>query len=78
VGRWTDWPIWAIIKSRAGEDDPRMSGNAGLGRYEATFRESEIDADVLPDLTDGDLEKLGMPWGTVSTFSRQSQVWARR
>ena len=33
----------------------------GLGRYEATFRDSEIDADVLPDLTDLDLEKLGMP-----------------
>jgi hypothetical protein len=35
----------------------------GLGRYEATFRDSEIDADVLPDLTDLDLEKLGMPLG---------------
>ena len=44
-----------------------MSGSGsrtlGLGRYEATFRESEIDADVLPDLTDLDLEKLGMPLG---------------
>jgi class 3 adenylate cyclase/predicted ATPase len=37
--------------------------NLGLGRYEATFRESEIDAQVLPDLSDADLEKLGLPMG---------------
>ena len=35
----------------------------GLGQYEATFREHEIDADVLPDLTEVDLEKIGLPLG---------------
>jgi class 3 adenylate cyclase len=35
----------------------------GLGQYEAMFRESEIDAEVLPDLTEGDLEKIGVPLG---------------
>jgi predicted ATPase/class 3 adenylate cyclase len=35
----------------------------GLGQYEAAFRESEIDADVLPELTEADLEKLGLPLG---------------
>ena len=35
----------------------------GLGQYEATFREHEIDADVLPDLTEADLEKIGLPLG---------------
>ena len=35
----------------------------GLGQYEATFRESEIDADILLELTDQDLEKLGVPLG---------------
>ena len=35
----------------------------GLGQYEATFRDSEIDADVLPELTENDLEKLGVPLG---------------
>jgi|SRR5215469_623033 len=35
----------------------------GLGQYEAVFRASEIDADILPDLTDVDLEKLGVPLG---------------
>jgi class 3 adenylate cyclase/predicted ATPase len=35
----------------------------GLGRYEEAFRENEIDAEVLSDLTDADLEKLGMPMG---------------
>ena len=27
----------------------------GLGQYEATFRESEIDADILPELTDQEI-----------------------
>jgi class 3 adenylate cyclase len=35
----------------------------GLGQYEATFREHEIDADVLPDLTEADLEKIGLSLG---------------
>jgi hypothetical protein len=36
----------------------RMStGGLGLGQFEATFRESEIDFDVLPELTEPDLEK---------------------
>ena len=35
----------------------------GLGQYEALFRENEIDADVLSDLTELDLEKLGLPLG---------------
>jgi class 3 adenylate cyclase/predicted ATPase len=37
--------------------------NLGLGQYEAAFRENEIDVEVLPDLTDTDLEKLGVPMG---------------
>jgi class 3 adenylate cyclase len=35
----------------------------GLGQYESLFRASEIDADILPELTDIDLEKLGVPLG---------------
>jgi hypothetical protein len=35
----------------------------GLGRYEADFRENAIDADILRDLTDQDLEKLGVVLG---------------
>ena len=35
----------------------------GLGQYEALFRANEIDADILPELTDVDLEKLGVPLG---------------
>jgi class 3 adenylate cyclase/tetratricopeptide (TPR) repeat protein len=34
-----------------------------LGRYEESFRESRIDFDVLADLTDGDLQDLGVPLG---------------
>jgi predicted ATPase/class 3 adenylate cyclase len=35
----------------------------GLGQYVDLFRASEIDADVLPDICDADLEKLGVPLG---------------
>ena len=35
----------------------------GLERYEAAFRDSAIDETVLPDLTDQDLEKLGVLLG---------------
>src|SRR5246500_1785896 len=35
----------------------------GLGQYEALFRASEIDADILSDLTEVDLEKLGVSLG---------------
>ena len=37
--------------------------NLGLSQYEATFRQNEIDIDVLPELTEIDLEKLGVPLG---------------
>jgi class 3 adenylate cyclase len=32
----------------------------GLGKYEAAFRENEIDETVLPDLTAEDLKELGV------------------
>ncbi len=35
----------------------------GLGQYESSFRENGVDAEVLPDLTDADLEKLGVLLG---------------
>ena len=40
-----------------------MAAELGLGQYETAFRESEIDAEVLPDLTESDLNQLGMPLG---------------
>ena len=33
----------------------------GLSEYEPAFRDAKIGPDVLPDLTDSDLEKLGVP-----------------
>ena len=35
----------------------------GLGQYETLFRQNDIDAEVMSDLTDGDLEKLGVSLG---------------
>lgn len=38
-------------------------GRVGLERYQEAFRNAEITADILPDLTECDLEKLGLPLG---------------
>ena len=35
----------------------------GLEAYEATIRDSEIDAEVLPELTEAHLAALGLPLG---------------
>ena len=35
----------------------------GLSEYEPAFRDAKIGPDVLPDLTDSDIEKLGVPLG---------------
>src|SRR6516225_282800 len=35
----------------------------GLEQYEPVFRENAIDREVLPELSEGDLEKLGLPLG---------------
>ena len=35
----------------------------GLGQFASVFAEQQIDHEVLPDLTDEDLEKLGIPLG---------------
>jgi predicted ATPase/class 3 adenylate cyclase len=35
----------------------------GLGKYARVFAEQAIDIDVIPDLDDADLEKLGIPLG---------------
>jgi class 3 adenylate cyclase len=37
--------------------------NLGLERYTQTFLDNEVDLEVLSDLTEGDLEKLGIPLG---------------
>src|ERR1700730_18416561 len=37
--------------------------NLGLDQYETTFRDAEIDADILLELTEADLEKLGVVLG---------------
>src|ERR1700722_17001688 len=35
----------------------------GLGQYRALFADQAIDSDVLPDLTEEDLVRLGVPLG---------------
>jgi class 3 adenylate cyclase len=42
----------------------------GLAQYGAVFRENAVDGDVLPELTEGDLEKLGIPLGDRKRMMR--------
>jgi hypothetical protein len=42
--------------------------NIGLERYEPAFRDNEITAEVLPELTDADLRELGLPLGPRKTL----------
>ena len=44
-------------------DVPVWLRNLGLQQYEALFRENDIDAEAVGDLTDADLEKLGVTLG---------------
>ncbi len=37
--------------------------NLGLGKYVEVFDENEIDLNVLPHLSEGDLKELGLPMG---------------
>ncbi len=48
----------------------------GLGQYEPAFIENAIDTDVLPELTEGDLEKLGIPLGDRKRLIRAIRVMA--
>jgi hypothetical protein len=34
-----------------------------VGAWLATFRQNELEVDILPELTEPDLEKLGVPLG---------------
>jgi hypothetical protein len=42
----------------------------GLEQYEPVFRQNEIDHEILPELTEADLEKLGVPMGHCKRLVR--------
>src|SRR5215212_2665687 len=46
--------------TRTNTDLAEWLGRHGLGQYAKTFAENNIDYSVLPDLTENDLEKLGV------------------
>jgi len=50
--------------------------NLGLEKYEPAFIENAIDLDVLPELTEDDLEKLGMPLGDRKRLIRAAKAMA--
>jgi class 3 adenylate cyclase/predicted ATPase len=56
-------PIDGAVSPSASLDIGSWLQTLGLSQYEHAFRENAIDADVLPELTDGDLEKIEIPLG---------------
>jgi class 3 adenylate cyclase len=54
----------STLASRIAVDIAAWLRELGLERYEPVFRDNEIDWEVLPELTDGDLEKLHLPLGS--------------
>jgi class 3 adenylate cyclase/predicted ATPase/ABC-type transport system involved in cytochrome c biogenesis ATPase subunit len=50
--------------------------NLGLQQYESAFIENGIDIDVLPELTESDLEKLGVLLGDRKRFIRAIKTLA--
>ena len=38
-------------------------GKLGLAQYAAVFAENDVDLDVMPSMTEADLEKLGVSMG---------------
>ena len=46
----------------------------GLGQYEVAFREQEIDAEVLPELTDQHLKDLGVSLGHRLNCARSASL----
>src|SRR3984957_20438657 len=66
--RFRDGPLFDGAPDAANDGNSSMEiaewlRGLNLSRYEAAFRDNEIDWDVLPDLTDFDLERLGVPMG---------------
>ena len=56
----------------------------GLGQYRETFKQNAIDWDVLPDLSDGDLEALGVLLGhrkkllrAIASLSQSAETMGR-
>ncbi|HZZ21850.1 MAG TPA: SAM domain-containing protein [Roseiarcus sp.] len=50
----------------------------GLGQYEETFRDNKIDVDVLAELAEFDLEKLGIPLGDRKRLLKAIALLASR
>ena len=54
----------------------------GLGKYEAAFRENEIDETVLPSLTEQHLKQLGalprVPWLKVTPAEHRRDISKKR
>ncbi len=50
----------------------------GLERYAVAFRDADVSTDILPELTDADLEKLGLPLGPRKKLLKAIRELGRR
>ena len=54
----------------------RWLEQVGLGEYAETFADNAIDEEVLPELTDADLEKIGVKLGHRKKFLKAIAILA--
>lgn len=64
--------------SDATNDLAEWLGKHGLGQYARTFTESNIDVALLPELTEADLERLGLSLGHRKTLLKAIEAEANR
>src|SRR5215467_9386587 len=58
-----DYEWFKVFRSTAVQPIADWLNKLGMSEYEPRFAENRIDLSVLPDLTDQDLEKLGVVLG---------------
>src|SRR5204863_9928152 len=62
--------------TRTNTDLAEWLGRLGLGQYAKTFAENNVEYSVLPDLTENDLEKLGVSsLGHRKKLLRAIEAW---
>ncbi len=60
---WKPWGIWGRATVSGNDQITTWLDGIGLAQYATVFAENAIDLDILPDVTEADLERLGVALG---------------
>ena len=75
--------VWNLQPGRQMDEMKRWLEGLSLGQYAQAFTENDIDFDVLPDLSEAELERLGVSLGHRKRLQRfitavEIQAWRSR